>query len=233
MSANLYTLFEDHFEAQASAPCVLIPGGPVVHCDELAALSARIAHALVRAGCRPGDRVAALVDKHWHALALYLACLRAGLVYLPLNVGYQRAELAYFFADATPRVIVCRPESLGLVTTLARTAVILTLDAHDGELLDRAAETPEIFETVRSFVDRSGLLEVQITVQTPFPGTPLYERLRGEGRLLEERFWDRCTLFDVNYVPKRMSVRDLESGLAWLMRETYSAQATSSMDAMK
>ena len=58
-----------------------------------------MAHALVRAGCRPGDRVAAQVDKHWHALALYLACLRAGLVYLPLNVSYQKAELAYFFAE--------------------------------------------------------------------------------------------------------------------------------------
>src|SRR5207249_2720514 len=82
LNANLYTLFENHFEAQAGAPCLVIPKGPVVHYDELAAMSARIAHALVRAGCRPGDRVAAQVDKHWHALALYLACLRAGLVYL-------------------------------------------------------------------------------------------------------------------------------------------------------
>ena len=49
-----------------------------------------MAHALVAAGCRPGDRVAAQVDKHWHVLALYLACLRAGLVYLPLNTGYQK-----------------------------------------------------------------------------------------------------------------------------------------------
>ena len=53
-----------------------------------------IAHALVRAGCVPGDRVAVQADKHWQVLALYLACLRAGLVYLPLNTGYQRAELA-------------------------------------------------------------------------------------------------------------------------------------------
>ena len=88
LNANLYTLFENHFEAQAGAPCLVIPEGPVVHYDELAAMSAKIAHALVRAGCRPGDRVAAQIDKHWHALALYLACLRAGLVYLPLNVSY-------------------------------------------------------------------------------------------------------------------------------------------------
>src|SRR6266550_62823 len=130
MNANLYTLFEDHFEAQVSAPCVLIPKGRVVHYDELAALSARIAHALTRAGCRPGDRVAAQVDKHWQALALYLACLRAGLIYLPLNISYQKAELAYFFDDAKPRVVVCRPENLGLIATLAKSAVVLTLDAH-------------------------------------------------------------------------------------------------------
>ena len=59
------------------------------------------------------------------------------------------------------------------------------------------SHTPAIFETVRDFVRQSGLLEVQVTVQTPFPGTPLYRRLQREGRLLAERFWDRCTLFDV------------------------------------
>ena len=99
MNANLYTLFEKHFEDAAEEPCLLVPGGPVVHFDDLASLSARIATALVRAGCRPGDRVAVQADKHWQVVALYLACLRAGLVYLPLNIGYQKGELAYFFAD--------------------------------------------------------------------------------------------------------------------------------------
>ncbi len=72
----------------------------------------------------------------------------------------------------------------------------------------------------------SGLAEVQYTVLTPFPGTPLYARLRREGRLLQERFWDRCTLFDVTFVPRRMSVGELEAGLRWLFRETYSPVAT-------
>ncbi|HET9481281.1 MAG TPA: radical SAM protein [Candidatus Polarisedimenticolia bacterium] len=81
---------------------------------------------------------------------------------------------------------------------------------------------PDIFERVRDFVHISGLLEVQITVQTPFPGTPLYKRLRGEGRLLSERFWDRCTLFDVTYRPRGMTVEELESGLRWLFSEVYS-----------
>ena len=88
---------------------------------------------------------------------------------------------------------------------------IVGLDSH----------TPEVFEKLKAFIDRSGLLEVQVTVMTPFPGTALYERLRREGRLLSERYWDRCTLFDVNYTPKRMTVRQLEEGLMGLFREVY------------
>jgi malonyl-CoA/methylmalonyl-CoA synthetase len=153
MNANLYTLLESHFGEGSGMPCLLVPNGPVIHYDELAALSGRIAHALVRVGCRRGDRVAAQVDKQWQVLALYLACLRAGLVYLPLNTGYQKSELAYFFDDATPRVIVCRPQNLGLIATLSRTAMVLTLDAHGGELLDRAHDAPASFETVVSKPD--------------------------------------------------------------------------------
>lgn len=88
---------------------------------------------------------------------------------------------------------------------------ILGLDNH----------TPAVFETVRDFVRASGLLEVQITVQTPFPGTPLYHRLARERRLLQERFWDRCTLFDVTYRPKQMTVAELEQGMRFLFAEIY------------
>ena len=94
---------------------------------------------------------------------------------------------------------------------------ILGLDNH----------TPEIFPSILDFVRRSGLAEVQFTVLTPFPGTPLYHRLQAEGRLLRERFWDACTLFDVNYRPKRMTVQELEDGLRWLFQETYSRHQTS------
>src|SRR5262245_12223868 len=82
-------------------------------------------------------------------------------------------------------------------------------------------QTPEIFPRLRDYIQRSGLLEVQITVMTPFPGTPLYERMKRDGRLLKDRYWDRCTLFDVNYRPKNMSVEELESGLRWLFAEVY------------
>ncbi len=88
-------------------------------------------------------------------------------------------------------------------------------------ILGLDGDTPETFERVRDFVTQSGLLEVQLTVQTPFPGTPLYDRLRREDRLPADRYWDRCTLFDVNYRPKNMSVEELEAGMRWLFGEIY------------
>jgi len=149
VNANLFDLFERHFPDVAEQPFLVVPNAPAVRYADLAAMSARIAHALVDAGCRPGDRVAAQVDKHWHVLALYLACLRAGLVYLPLNTAYQKSELAYFFADAKPRVIVCNNARLGVVAALGGDATVLTIE----ELADRASRFDAAFATVHRAPD--------------------------------------------------------------------------------
>ncbi len=61
---------------------------------------------------------------------------------------------------------------------------------------------------------------------TPFLGTPLYDRLRQQGRILDEGAWERCTLFDVNFVPKGMSVEELEQGLEYLMGSLYTTEET-------
>ncbi len=82
------------------------------------------------------------------------------------------------------------------------------------------------FSGVRDFVSQSGLHEVQVTVQTAFPNTPLYRRLQLEGRLLNEQAWELCTLFDVNFVPDGMSVDELERNFHWLINELYSDEAT-------
>jgi malonyl-CoA/methylmalonyl-CoA synthetase len=153
MNANFYALLRGHFDERLGEPCLLIPNGPVIHYDQLDAASARVAHALARAGCVPGDRVAAQVDKCWEALALYLACLRAGFIYLPLNTGYQKGELAYFFGDAEPRVIVCRPEAADAVTAIHADGTVLTLGQGTGSLLERAADEPKRFFTVESKPD--------------------------------------------------------------------------------
>lgn len=83
---------------------------------------------------------------------------------------------------------------------------------------------PEVFDAVANFVSESGLFEVQITVLTPFPGTPLYDRLRAEGRLLEEEAWERCTLFDVNFRPQGMSPETLQQELVKLGRRLYTEE---------
>jgi radical SAM superfamily enzyme YgiQ (UPF0313 family) len=93
-------------------------------------------------------------------------------------------------------------------------------------ILGLDGQTPEVFPRLLEFVRKSGLAEVQYTVLTPFPGTPLHARLRREGRLLAERYWDRCTLFDVCYRPRGMTVEELESGMRWLFEATYSKSET-------
>src|SRR3954454_2010206 len=85
---------------------------------------------------------------------------------------------------------------------------------------------PESFDDVLRFVQDSGLYEVQITVQTAFPGTPLYTRLRNAGRILRDEAWELCTLFDVNFRPSHMSVAELEQGLRDLARQLYDAKTT-------
>jgi radical SAM superfamily enzyme YgiQ (UPF0313 family) len=93
-------------------------------------------------------------------------------------------------------------------------------------ILGLDATGPESFDHIADFVRESGLFEVQITVQTAFPGTPLYERLKREGRVLRDGAWELCTLFDVNFTPANMTVGELEGGLRRLAKELYSEDST-------
>ena len=83
-----------------------------------------------------------------------------------------------------------------------------------------------VFDAVEEFVDAVVPFDVQITVLTPFPATPLYDRLLAEGRILAPGAWERCTLFDVNFRPANMTVDQLEHGLVDLGRRLYSREAT-------
>jgi malonyl-CoA/methylmalonyl-CoA synthetase len=149
VNANLYALFERHFPDALEQPFLVVPNASAVSYGDLAAMSAQMAHALVAAGCVPGDRVAVQVEKHWHVLALNLASLRARLVYQPLNTAYQKSELAYFFADARPRVIVCNNDHLGVVAALGGDATVLTIE----EAVDRAGGCEATFATVHRAPD--------------------------------------------------------------------------------
>jgi radical SAM superfamily enzyme YgiQ (UPF0313 family) len=93
---------------------------------------------------------------------------------------------------------------------------VLGLDTH----------TEASFDRIWEFVQQSELYEIQLTVLTPFPGTPLYERFARDGRLLEPTAWEKCTLFDVIYQPARMSVNGLRQGLLDLAKRVYSQEFT-------
>jgi radical SAM superfamily enzyme YgiQ (UPF0313 family) len=81
-----------------------------------------------------------------------------------------------------------------------------------------------VFERLRDFIEKSELLEAQVTILTPFPGTALLERLKAAGRLHSDRFWDKCTLFDLTFEPKQMSAEELVEGHAWLMSQIYTKE---------
>jgi radical SAM superfamily enzyme YgiQ (UPF0313 family) len=93
-------------------------------------------------------------------------------------------------------------------------------------ILGLDADTPEVFDDVLQFVRDSGLYEVQVTFLTAFPGTPLYARLKQEGRIIRDKAWELCTLFDINITPKNMSVAELQSGFLRLVKVLYSVEET-------
>ncbi|WP_149575175.1 malonate--CoA ligase [Xanthobacter oligotrophicus] len=140
----------------------LIDGRVETYGDALA-LSARLAHLLVARGVKPGDRVAVQVEKSWPALALYLATVRAGGVYLPLNTAYTLNEVEYFLSDAEPTLFVCPPhieaDARALATRLGVPS-IETLGADGtGSLTDGAANLPTEFADVpRGPEDLGGIL---------------------------------------------------------------------------
>ena len=111
--------------------------------------SGRIASALIQRGLLPGDRIAVQVDKSPEAVVLYVACLRLGAVFVPINVANTLNEVDYLLRDSRPRVAVIRPQDLSLIEPLARESGISleTLGANgDGSLLTLAAECDGDFD---------------------------------------------------------------------------------------
>ena len=103
---NVYAILRQGFPADRERPALVIPDVRTHSWRELENLTGRLANALGQRGLAPGDRVAVQADKSFEATALYLACLKAGLVYLPLNTAYTKAEIAYFLEDAAPGLFV-------------------------------------------------------------------------------------------------------------------------------
>ncbi len=173
MQSNLFELFRSRFPADRSRPFIEVPGGATLSYGELEAASARYAHVLTGAGVKPGDRVAVQVDKSAEAVVLYLACVRAGAILLPLNTAYQSDELEYFLSDAVPAAVVCQPHRLSELEALAVKAgivtCVLTLGAKgDGTLPERAkGQSPEFPTTSRGGDDIAAILYSSGTTGRP------------------------------------------------------------------
>ncbi|MGI9336382.1 MAG: malonate--CoA ligase [Gammaproteobacteria bacterium] len=187
---NLYDVFRTRFPAP-QRPFLEQPDGTIHTYGDLQHESARIANALRSLGVEPGDRVAVQVQKSPRALFLYLACLRAGFVYLPLNTAYPPRELDYFVSDAGPGAIVCGPQLLEAVEAIASrhgVANVLTMDAAgEGTLAAAAADCAHDFDTVpRADDDLAAILYTSGTTGQPKGAMLTQRNLRSNAEVLHE-----------------------------------------------
>ena len=149
-NANLFSRLFDTLD-DTTRLAIETPDGKHISYGDLVARSGQIANVLVRRGVKPGDRVAVQVEKSVENLILYLAVVRAGAVYLPLNTAYTLNELDYFITDAEPSLVVCDPaKAEGLRTIAAKVgARVETLDASGkGSLSEGADASSADFATV-------------------------------------------------------------------------------------
>jgi malonyl-CoA/methylmalonyl-CoA synthetase len=163
VDGNLYSALCAQGTADTLA-FIRLPGGAELSYGELRARTAQLARVLLASGLEPGDRVAVQVEKSATAVLLYLATLRAGGVYVPLNSAYTLAEMEYFLEDAAPRIVVCTPERRREIAPLAGRfggASLLTLgvDADAGTLVTAAtAESTAFDDVVRTATDPAAIL---------------------------------------------------------------------------
>ena len=161
--ANLYTRLDAPFQRAGEKVAMAIPGGPTITYRQLRSASARFANTLVSLGVKPGDRVMVQVEKSITAVAVYLATLKCGAIFNPLNTAYTAAELDYFIGDAKPALLIvsaaAKPKIAALVSAKTVPA-IETLEADGtGSLLDLAFKQSDAHTTVtRTASDLAALL---------------------------------------------------------------------------
>jgi malonyl-CoA/methylmalonyl-CoA synthetase len=150
MNANLFSRLFDDLDDPSRLAIETLDGQRISYGD-LISRAGQMANVLVASGVKPGDRVAAQTEKSVPGLVLYLATVRAGAVYLPLNTAYTLNELEYFITDAEPSLVVRDPskaEGIGAIAAKVG-AKVVTLGADgEGSLTDAAAKASAEFETV-------------------------------------------------------------------------------------
>ncbi len=220
-NANLYAHFQQHFPADLDTPLlfskemfpekvvtkegspneVLADGGRTagrrcVTYAEADTASARIANSLLKLGAIAGDRITVQVEKSVENLFLYLACLRAGLVYHPLNTAYTASELSYFLGNAEPTIVICGSDALATIKSVlpARgekemgVKAVLTLDADgSGNLMQGAAQASAKADIAhREGTDMAALLYSSGTTGRPKGIMLSHDNLRKNAETLVE-----------------------------------------------
>ncbi len=150
---NLYALFRSGFADRLDHPFLIIPGGATLTYGDVETRAMHMAGALTMLGVATGDHVVVQIDKSSDGVALYLACLRMGVVFVTLNTAYTPDEVAFFLGDAQPTVFVCRPADAATLQPFADEAgaklVTLGVDA-DGTLAEATDTAPKIVDIVDS-----------------------------------------------------------------------------------
>jgi malonyl-CoA/methylmalonyl-CoA synthetase len=160
-NANLFSRLFDGLDDPTKLAIEQLDGSRISYAD-LIARAGQIANVLVARGVKPGDRVAAQTEKSVSGLVLYLATVRAGAVYLPLNTAYTLNELDYFIGDAEPSLVVCDPsKAIGIGSIAAKIgARVETLGADGKGSLTEAADkaNPEFATVARGNDDLAAIL---------------------------------------------------------------------------
>lgn len=144
-NSNIYELFQSRFPANEGAVFLEHDRGNLLY-QELETETGQMAGLLKQIGVAKGDRVIVQVDKSAEAVLVYLACVRVGAIFIPLNTAYTAQEVKYFMGDANPHLIICRPQDLDTITGCAQELKIphvMTLNGKGtGSLIDAKRNAP-------------------------------------------------------------------------------------------
>lgn len=199
MSNHLFDLIVSRMPARERAFAHL-PDGRVITYGDVLDLSGRYANALATHWVKPGDRVAVQVEKSIEALMVYLACVRAGAIFLPLNTAYTPAEVEYFLTDAQATLFICDPARVNALSPVAAKAhaEIETLGSHgDGTLAEAAGKCSVEFDAAaRGADDLAAILYTSGTTGRSKGAMLSHENLASNARTLVDywRFTDRDVL---------------------------------------